>query len=239
MKRNSPAQRGVRQAKPMPASPSCLRRPVHLLAFLALLAVPLQAKPRARDVGIPFDGTPGPRNAITDVAGVEVGQTTLIAGEGALVPGKGPVRTGVTVVLPRGKASSDPVFAGWYALNGNGEMTGTTWLQEGGFLEGAVLITNTHSVGTVRDASVAWPTPGPPIRKAWPISSPSRHAAERPSRSAFRSHGRCHGGGDRQCDDRRRDDERRGRQYRLCVTPRPAAGDSEEVQSAPSLRGVE
>jgi L-aminopeptidase/D-esterase-like protein len=129
---------------------------VHLLAFLALLAVPLQAKPRARDLGVPFDGTPGPRNSITDVAGVEVGQTTLISGEGALVPGKGPVRTGVTIVLPRGKASSDPVFAGWYALNGNGEMTGTTWLQEGGFLEGAVLITNTHSVGTVRDASVAW-----------------------------------------------------------------------------------
>jgi L-aminopeptidase/D-esterase-like protein len=129
---------------------------VPLLAFLALLAVPLQAKPRARDLGVPFDGTPGPRNSITDVAGVEVGQTTLISGEGALVPGKGPVRTGVTIVLPRGKASSDPVFAGWYALNGNGEMTGTTWLKEGGFLEGAVLITNTHSVGTVRDASVAW-----------------------------------------------------------------------------------
>ena len=140
----------------MPASPSCLRRPVHLLAFLALLAVPLQAKPRARDLGVPFDGTPGLRNSITDVAGVEVGQTTLISGEGALVPGKGPVRTGVTIVLPRGKASSDPVFAGWYALNGNGEMTGTTWLKEGGFLEGAVLITNTHSVGMVRDASVAW-----------------------------------------------------------------------------------
>jgi len=126
---------------------------------LVLAAVPVHASPRtprARDLGIPFDGTPGPRNAITDVAGVEVGQVTLISGDGKLVPGKGPVRTGVTVVLPRGKASSDPVFAGWYALNGNGEMTGTTWLHEGGFLEGAVLITNTHSVGTVRDAAIAW-----------------------------------------------------------------------------------
>jgi len=123
---------------------------------LMLAALPVSAKERARDLGIPFEGTPGPRNAITDVAGVEVGQTTLISGDGKLVPGKGPVRTGVTVVLPRGKASSDPVFAGWYALNGNGEMTGTTWLHEGGFLEGAVLITNTHSVGTVRDAAVAW-----------------------------------------------------------------------------------
>jgi L-aminopeptidase/D-esterase-like protein len=129
------------------------------LGVLILAAVPVPAaaaKPRARDLGVPFEGTPGPRNAITDVAGVEVGQTTLISGDGKLVPGQGPVRTGVTVVLPRGKASSDPVFAGWYALNGNGEMTGTTWLHEGGFLEGAVLITNTHSVGTVRDAAVAW-----------------------------------------------------------------------------------
>jgi len=123
---------------------------------LMLAALPVFANERARDLGVPFEGTPGPRNAITDVPGVEVGQTTLISGDGKLVPGKGPVRTGVTVVLPRGKASSDPVFAGWYALNGNGEMTGTTWLREGGFLEGAVLITNTHSVGTVRDAAVAW-----------------------------------------------------------------------------------
>jgi len=127
-----------------------------VLALAAVPAVAAEAKPRARDLGVPFEGTPGPRNAITDVPGVEVGQTTLISGDGKLVPGKGPVRTGVTVVLPRGKASSDPVFAGWYALNGNGEMTGTTWIHEGGFLEGAVLLTNTHSVGTVRDASVAW-----------------------------------------------------------------------------------
>ncbi len=115
-----------------------------------------QAKPRARDLGVPFDGTPGPLNAITDVAGVEVGQTTLIAGEGKLVVGTGPVRTGVTAILPRGHASSDPVFAAWFSLNGNGEMTGTTWVEESGFLEGPVMITNTHSVGVVRDAIVAW-----------------------------------------------------------------------------------
>jgi D-aminopeptidase len=112
--------------------------------------------PRARDLGVPFDGTPGPLNAVTDVPGVEVGHTTLIAGDGALVVGKGPVRTGVTAVLPRGKHSLDPVFAGWFSLNGNGEMTGTAWLEESGFLEGPVLITNTHSVGTVRDAVIQW-----------------------------------------------------------------------------------
>lgn len=115
-----------------------------------------QAKPRARDLGVPFNGTPGPLNAITDIAGVEVGHTTLIAGEGRLEVGKGPVRTGVTAVLPRGKASSDPVFASWFTLNGNGEMTGTTWVEESGFLEGPVMITNTHSVGVVRDAVIAW-----------------------------------------------------------------------------------
>jgi L-aminopeptidase/D-esterase-like protein len=112
--------------------------------------------PRARDLGVPFDGTPGPLNALTDVAGVEVGHTTLIAGDGALVVGKGPVRTGVTAVLPRGRNSLDPVFAGWFSLNGNGEMTGTAWLEESGFLEGPVMITNTHSVGTVRDAVIQW-----------------------------------------------------------------------------------
>ena len=115
-----------------------------------------QARVRARDLGVPFDGTPGPFNAITDVAGVEVGQVTLISGEGKLVVGKGPVRTGVTTILPRGKASTDPVFAGWFALNGNGEMTGTTWVEESGFLEGPVSITNTHSVGVVRDAVIDW-----------------------------------------------------------------------------------
>jgi D-aminopeptidase len=115
-----------------------------------------QTKPRARDLGVPFDGTPGPLNAITDVQGVEVGHTTLISGSGKLEVGKGPVRTGVTAVLPRGKASNDPVFAGWFSLNGNGEMTGTTWIEESGFLEGPVMITNTSSVGVVRDAVLAW-----------------------------------------------------------------------------------
>jgi len=116
-----------------------------------------QAEPRARDLGIPFDGTPGALNAITDVDGVEVGYTTLVSGSGKLVVGQGPVRTGVTAVLPRGKKSvNDPVFAGWYSLNGNGEMTGTTWVEESGFLEGPVMITNTHSVGVVRDAVIKW-----------------------------------------------------------------------------------
>jgi len=114
-----------------------------------------QQKPRARDLGIPFLGTPGPLNAITDVAGVEVGQVTLINGEGRLVVGRGPIRTGVTAVLPRGK-SSDPVMAAWWTLNGNGEMTGTTWLEESGFLWGPVMITNTLSVGVVRDAVIEW-----------------------------------------------------------------------------------
>ncbi len=113
-------------------------------------------KPRGRDLGIPFDGTPGRHNAITDVAGVEVGHTTLISGNGALVEGRGPVRTGVTAVLPRGRTGGTPVFAGWFSLNGNGEMTGTTWVDESGVLEGPVLITNTHSVGVVRDATIQW-----------------------------------------------------------------------------------
>lgn len=114
-----------------------------------------QNKPRARDLGVPFDGKPGLNNAITDVKGVEVGHTTLISGQGKLEVGKGPVRTGVTAILPRGKKYST-VFAGWYSLNGNGEMTGTTWVEESGFLGGPVMITNTHSVGIVRDAVVEW-----------------------------------------------------------------------------------
>jgi D-aminopeptidase len=119
--------------------------------------VTANAKPRARDLGVPFDGTPGALNAITDVSGVTVGHTTLISGEGKLQVGKGPVRTGVTAVLPRGKDSiNDPVFAGWWSLNGNGEMTGTTWVEESGFLTGPVMITNTHSVGVVRDAAIQW-----------------------------------------------------------------------------------
>ena len=114
-------------------------------------------KVRARDLGVPFDGTPAPLNAITDVEGVLVGHTTLIEGSGKLVVGKGPIRTGVTAVLPRGTASMDRFsFAGWYSQNGNGEMTGTHWVEESGFLEGPVMITNTHSVGVVRDAVIAW-----------------------------------------------------------------------------------
>jgi D-aminopeptidase len=115
-----------------------------------------QTKPRARDLGVPFDGTPGRFNAITDVAGVEVGHTTLISGSGPLKVGVGPVRTGVTAILPRGKQSSDDVFGAWFTLNGNGEMTGTTWIEDSGFLDGPVMITNTHSVGVVRDAVIAW-----------------------------------------------------------------------------------
>ncbi len=112
---------------------------------------------RARDLGIPFEGTPGKFNAVTDVAGVEVGYTTLITGEGKLDVGQGPVRTGVTAILPRGHDSlNDPVYAGFFSLNGNGEMTGTAWVEESGFLEGPIIITNTHSVGVARDAVIAW-----------------------------------------------------------------------------------
>jgi D-aminopeptidase len=128
---------------------------IALLALCPLPASPSDVAIRARDLGVPFDGTPGPLNAITDVAGVTVGQVTLISGEGALQRGKGPVRTGVTAILPRGR-KYDPVFAGWHSLNGNGEMTGTTWITESGFLEGPVMLTNTHSVGVVRDAVVEW-----------------------------------------------------------------------------------
>jgi D-aminopeptidase len=130
-----------------------------MIAVVMILALPIAVqaqKPRERDLHLPIGGTPGPLDAITDVAGVEVGQTTLVSGAGKLVVGQGPVRTGVTVVHPRGKANLDPVFAAWFTLNGNGEMTGTTWVKESGFLEGPVFITNTHSVGVVRDASIAW-----------------------------------------------------------------------------------
>ena len=115
-----------------------------------------QTIPRARDLGVPFEGTPGPLDSITDVKGVEVGYRTLISGEGKLVVGVGPVRMGVTAIIPRGKASEDPVFAGYFAQNGDGEMTGTHWVDESGILEGPILITNTHSVGVVRDAVIAW-----------------------------------------------------------------------------------
>jgi D-aminopeptidase len=142
-------------SRPKPESRS--PKPVIVTAFLFILALAAHAqKPRARDLGVPFDGTPGPNNAITDVQGVEVGHTTLISGEGKLVVGKGPVRTGVTAIHPRGKTSNDAVFAAWFTLNGNGEMTGTTWVEDSGFLNGPVMITNTHSVGVVRDAVIAW-----------------------------------------------------------------------------------
>ena len=136
-----------------------LRSPNSMPKLLLLLTLTLAAhgqKPRARDLGVPFDGIPGPNNAITDVKGVEVGHTTLISGSGKLVVGKGPVRTGVTAIHPRGKTSNDAVFAAWFTLNGNGEMTGTTWIEDSGFLDGPVMITNTHSVGVVRDAVIAW-----------------------------------------------------------------------------------
>src|SRR3984893_16964991 len=113
-------------------------------------------RPRARHLGIPFEGKPGPLNAITDVAGVEVGHTTIIRGEGKLAVGLGPVRTGVTAILPRGRRDDPAVFAGWFSQNGNGEMTGTTWIEESGYLSTPVMITNTHSVGVVRDAVIEW-----------------------------------------------------------------------------------
>src|SRR5687767_5507341 len=128
-----------------------------LLCTVGPLALAQSAtRSRARDLGIPFEGTPGALDAITDVPGVEVGHTTLISGSGRLRVGQGPVRTGVTVIHPRGKANADPVFGAWFTLNGNGEMTGTTWLQESGILEGPIAITNTHSVGVVRDAILQW-----------------------------------------------------------------------------------
>ena len=126
------------------------------LSLSLLISLPLSAqRPRARDIGIPFYGKPGRFNAITDVPGVLVGYSTIIQGEGKNVRGKGPVRTGVTAILPRGR-NNNPVFANWYTLNGNGEMTGTTWITESGFLETPVMITNTNSVGVVRDAVLKW-----------------------------------------------------------------------------------
>ncbi len=133
----------------------------NLASVIALiLALPLlltaASKPRARDLGVPFEGAPGALNAITDVAGVEVGHSTIVTGEGELKVGLGPARTGVTAILPRGKKSTQPVFAAWFSLNGDGEMTGTTYIDDLGYLEGPVMITNTYSVGVVRDAVTAW-----------------------------------------------------------------------------------
>ena len=127
-----------------------------LICLLLLIQSTLSAqKPRARDIGIPFNGITGKFNAITDVRGVEVGYSTIISGQGKNIRGKGPVRTGVTAILPRGR-NNNPVFANWYSLNGNGEMTGTTWITESGFLETPIMITNTNSVGVVRDAVLKW-----------------------------------------------------------------------------------
>jgi L-aminopeptidase/D-esterase-like protein len=138
-----------------------MKRYIAAVAGLVLLGVASFASaepsaPRARDLGVPFDGTPGPNNAITDVLGVEVGFKTLISGEGPLVRGKGPVRTGVTAILPRGKNDARAVFAGFFAGNGNGDMTGTHWVEESGVLETPILITGTGSVGVVRDAAFKW-----------------------------------------------------------------------------------
>lgn len=131
-------------------------KPFLFLSLFGFLSFAVFAqKPRARDIGIPFNGTPGKYNAITDVMGVEVGYSTIISGQGKNIRGKGPVRTGVTAILPRGR-NNNPVYANWYTLNGNGEMTGTTWITESGFLETPVMITNTNSVGVVRDAVLKW-----------------------------------------------------------------------------------
>jgi L-aminopeptidase/D-esterase-like protein len=115
-----------------------------------------QNRPRGRELGIPFPGQTGPLNSITDVAGVAVGHTTVIDGDGKLIPGKGPIRTGVTAILPRPRGNWDPVFAATFNQNGNGDMTGINWIKESGFLEGPILLTGTHSVGTVRDAAIQW-----------------------------------------------------------------------------------
>jgi D-aminopeptidase len=146
-------------------------RRILFLATMTVLAASAfsQSAQRARDLGVPFDGNPGPLDAITDVAGVEVGQTTLISGSGPLKVGEGPIRTGVTLVFPRGKANPDPVFAGWFAQNGNGEMTGTTWVDESGFLESPIGITNTHSVGVVRDAIIAWIVKHNAMKQDWSL----------------------------------------------------------------------
>jgi L-aminopeptidase/D-esterase-like protein len=136
-----------------------MRGRILALVIMCTFASPsLAAEPRARDLGVPFDGAPGPLNAITDVAGVEVGFKSLVTGDGLLLRGKGPVRTGVTAILPRGKSDARSVFAGYFAGNGNGDMTGTHWVDESGVLETPILITGTGSVGVVRDAAFKWLT---------------------------------------------------------------------------------
>src|ERR1700690_3484086 len=148
-----------------------MRRIFVFLFALTTFNLATMAQP-ARELGVPFEGPPGPLDSITDVKGVEGGYGTLISGDGKLQVGTGPVRTGVTAIFPRGKAAVDPVFAGWFTENGNGEMTGTTWVEESGFLYGPVMITNTHSVGVVRDAVIAWQLqhgPGLPLEDWWSL----------------------------------------------------------------------
>src|SRR5262245_33346672 len=130
---------------------------------------PVRYRPRARDLGISFDGSTGPNNAITDVAGVTVGHVTIVRGKGKLVVGRGPVRTGVTAILARGSRRSAPLFAGYFSLNGNGEMTGTAWIEESGLLSSPILLTNTHSVGVVRDAVIQWQIKGNRMNQRWSL----------------------------------------------------------------------
>ena len=131
---------------------------MRFLLLLAVLVAPLgaQSRARGRELGIPFPGRPGPHNAITDVPGIAVGHATIVRGSGKLVPHQGPVRTGVTAILPRPRGDWDFVMAATFNQNGNGDMTGTNWVKESGFLEGPILLTGTHSVGTVRDAAIQW-----------------------------------------------------------------------------------
>ena len=134
-----------------------MKKIISLSLVLLCIGIIHAQKPRARDLGVPFKGATGEFNAITDVKGVEVGYSTIIKGSGKNILGEGPIRTGVTAIFPRGKAKKfSPVYANWYSLNGNGEMTGTTWVTESGFLETPVMITNTNSVGVVRDAVLKW-----------------------------------------------------------------------------------
>ena len=156
---NSESRRSSQRpkTKPVRARADLIILPLWLL-LAAVTAIPTvaQNRPRGRELGIPFPGQTGPLNSITDVAGVAVGQITLIEGDGKLIPGKGPVRTGVTAILPRPRGNWDPVFAATFNQNGNGDMTGINWIKESGFLEGPILLTGTHSVGTVRDAAIQW-----------------------------------------------------------------------------------
>ncbi|MDG2168092.1 MAG: P1 family peptidase [Opitutales bacterium] len=140
-----------------------------LIVACLLSTLTAQSAPRARDLGIPFEGVAGGLNSITDVAGVEVGYSSVINGEGKLVVGEGPARTGVTAVFPRGRASDDAVYAGSYVLNGNGEMTGLAWVNESGYLEGPVMITNTHSVGSVHEAVIKWQVKQGSYQNTWSL----------------------------------------------------------------------